>query len=206
MKVDVNVQIAPTTLSLTPQQRNDLQARGEKAVIEFLADAGIGEVLIYNRLVARLMEIEGVLDCTLEMYPQEQPDQPRDQNVMTDNSAVRPSQGNILVELGGALVVLDVDATVEAKGAGLDENSSTFLATVATEIQGQLRTAFQTRLVPMLSPGNLLGLLTGSNNYTVKTLHYKVEYQEAGARIHQQDVAFPLSGLEQLWVRRVSVQ
>jgi uncharacterized phage protein gp47/JayE len=206
MKVDVNVQLAPTTLSLTPQQRNDLQARGEKVVADFLADAGIGEVLIYNRLIARLMEIEGVLDATLEMYPQDQPDQPRDQNVMADNSAVRPSQGNIVVELGGALVVLDVDITVQAKGAGAGADVDTFRAAVATEVQEQLRPAFQTRLVPTLSPTNVMGLLTGSDNYTVKTLHYRVEYQEAGVRIHQQDVQFPLSGLEQLWVRTVNVK
>jgi hypothetical protein len=61
-------------------------------------------------------------------------------------------------------------------------------------------------LVPTLSPRNVMGLLSGSNNYTVKSLHYKVEYQEAGARIHQQDVEFPLTGLEQLWVRKVNVQ
>lgn len=206
MKVDVNVQLAPTTLSLAPQQRNDLQARGEKAVVDFLTDAGIGEVLIYNRLVARLMEIEGVLDVTLEMYPQDHPEQPRDQNVMAGNAAVRPTQGTIVVELGGALVVLDVDATAEAKGSAVGVDRKTFLDTVARDIDEQLRTAFQTRLVPTLSPPNVLGLLTGSNNYTVKSLHYKVEYQEAGARIHQQDVEFPLTGLEQLWVRKVNVQ
>jgi hypothetical protein len=44
------------------------------------------------------------------------------------------------------------------------------------------------------------------NNYTVTQLHYKVEYQEAGVRIHQQDIQLPLTSLEQLWVRKVRVE
>jgi len=205
MKVDVIVQIAPTTLSLTPQQRNDLQARGEKVVFDFLADAGIGEVLIYNRLISRLMELSGVLDVSLEMYPQEQPNQPRDQNVMADNTAVRPTRGDILVEVGGALVVLDVVAAVQLTSTGTLGTPETALDAVRKEIELQLRSAFQTRTLPKLTTGNLKGLLAGSNNYKVVDLHYKVEFQEAGARIHQRDVEFPLTGLEQLWVRKVEV-
>jgi hypothetical protein len=47
-------------------------------------------------------------------------------------------------------------------------------------------------------------MLSLSETYEVPDLHYKVEYQDAGARIHQEDVELPLSGLERVWLRRVS--
>lgn len=206
MPVNVEVQIAPTTLSLTPQQRNDLVETARKVVSDFLADAGIGEVLVYNRLIARLMSIEGVLDVALQIYPQANPSQPHHKNVVADNPAVRPSAGLISVEVGGALVMLDVLVTVTLKGAGLLGDPSTARASARDQIEEQLRTGLKSQPIAMLSVGALQGLLTASDNYTVTDLHYRVEYQEAGARIHQQDIQLPLTALEQLWVRKVSLE
>ena len=206
MKVDVNVQIAPTTLSLTPQQRNDLVERGRKAVADFLANAGIGEVLVYNQLIARLMEIEGVLDVALEIFPQAHPEQPHHKNVVADNPAVRPSAGSITVDVGGALVILDVVVTVALKGAGLLGDPSTARASARDQIEDQLRAGLKSASIAVLSVTALQGLLSASDNYSVTDLHYKIEYQEAGVRIHQQDVQLPLTSLEQLWVRRVSLE
>ncbi len=204
MFVDVIAQLAPTTLSLTPQQRNDLIERGKKTISDFLAEAGIGEILVYNRLIERLMNIEGVLDVALEIFPQGKAQQFNNKNVVADNPAVRPVEGVITVEVGGALVMLDLAVTVRRKDAGLRESTETAGATAATEIEAKLRTIFNMHSISMLSPGVLLGLLT-MNNYTVTQLHYNVEYQEAGVRIHQQDIQLPLTSLEQLWVRKVKV-
>jgi uncharacterized phage protein gp47/JayE len=206
MRVNVDVKLAPTTLSLTPQQRNDLVERGKKIVSDFLAEAGIGEILIYNRLIARLMGIEGVLDVKLEIYPEAKPGEPHHKNVVADNPAVRPVEGVINVEVGSALVMLDVVATVNLQGAALLDDPSTARATARDKIEQQLRTALQTHTIPVLSVAALKGLLIASDNYTVVNLHYKVEYQEAGARIHQQDIQLPLTALEQLWVRKVSLE
>jgi hypothetical protein len=206
MPVDVNVQLAPTTLSLTPQQRNDLVEQGRKTVAAFLADAGIGEVLVYNRLIARLMDIEGVLDVALEIYPQADPGEPRHKNVVADNPAVRPVAGVINVEVGGALVLLDVVVTIRLTGVSLLSDASTARATAREEIQAQLRARLPTRPFSVLSVNRLKGLLPTSDNYEVVALHYKVEYQEAGARIHQQDIQLPLTALEQLWVRNVRLE
>ncbi|HEX7333970.1 MAG TPA: baseplate J/gp47 family protein [Pyrinomonadaceae bacterium] len=206
MPVDVVVQIAPTTLSLTPQQRNDLIGTARKTVSDFLAEAGIGEILVYNRLIGRLMAIEGVLDVSLEMYPQANPDQPHHKNVVPDNPASRPSAGLISVEVGGALVMLDVVVTVNLKGAGLEGDANTQRGNALKQIEEQLRTRLKTEHIPLLSVNSLKKLLNASDSYDVVDLHYKVEYQEAGARIHQQDIQLPLTALEQLWVRRVSLQ
>jgi uncharacterized phage protein gp47/JayE len=204
MPVDVIAQLSPTTLSLTPQQRNDLIERGRKTVSDFLEEAGIGEILVYNRLIERLMKIEGVLDVALEIYPQGHAQQFNNKNVVADNPAVRPVAGVITVEIGGALVMLDIAVTIEQKGAGLLESVPTAAATAAAEIEAKLRTNFNTHSISVLSPEALIGLLS-MDNYTVKQLHYNVEYQEAGVRIHQQDIQLPLTSLEQLWVRKVKV-
>lgn len=206
MPVNVDVQLAPTTLSLTPQQRNDLVDTARKVVSDFLADAGIGEVLVYNRLIAWLMAIDGVLDVAVQIYPQANPAQPHHKNVVADNPAVRPVAGLISVVVGGALVMLDVLVTVTLKGAGLLGDPSTARASARDQIEAQLRTGLKSRPIPILSVPALLGLLTASDNYTITDLHYKVEYQEAGARIHQQDIQLPLTALEQLWVRKVNLE
>lgn len=101
--------------------------------------------------------------------------------------------------------MLDLAVTVERQGAGLLESVPTAAATAATEIEAKLRTIFNTHSIPVLSPEVLSGQL-GMTNYTVKQLHYNVEYQEAGVRIHQQDIQLPLTTLEQLWVRKVKVE
>jgi hypothetical protein len=47
--------------SLTPDDRTALERAGEEVIRRFVADAGIGETLVYNRLVAALMSLHGVL-------------------------------------------------------------------------------------------------------------------------------------------------
>src|SRR5262249_51544158 len=61
--------LLPTSASLSPQARNTLKREGEAVVRAFVAAAGVGETLVYNRLVADLMALDGVLDVTLELYP-----------------------------------------------------------------------------------------------------------------------------------------
>ena len=208
MPVDVKVEIAPTTLSLTPQQRNDLVDTGRKVVTDFLANAGIGEVLVYNQLISQLMAIDGVLDVALEMYPQTKPSEPHHKNVVADNPAVRPVAGTINVEVGGALVMLDVVVTVRLTRPGLFPDETTAKAAALEQIQAQLRIGLKAAAVSNLDTLTvtfLRGLLSTSDNYEVIDLHYKVEYQEAGARIHQRDVEVPLTTLEQLWLRTVTL-
>lgn len=206
MKVDVNLRLAPATLSLTLQQRSDLATRGVKTVNDFIADAGIGEILVYNNLIARLMAIAGVLDVSLEMFPQARPEEPHHKNVVADDPAVRPVAGRINVEVGGALILLDINATVRMNGVGTLVEPSTARAAVADQIAEDLRIRLKTPTFAVLTVDELKGFLSGASaNFSVVNLHYNVEYQEAGARIHQQDVRLPLDPLDQLWVRKMSV-
>jgi len=203
--VDVNVQLAPTTLGLTPQERTDLVARGRQTVEAFIGEAGIGEALVYNRLVAQLMQIPGVLDVVLEMFPQGDSTTYRRKNVIPDNPAVRPVAGTIDVQLGGALVGLDVTVSITLKGTALLGLPETEKAKALLDIETRLRDQLDPPPFDTLSVNGLLAILGGAETYDIATLHYRAEYVEAGVRINQQDVELTLSGLEQLWIRRVTL-
>jgi uncharacterized phage protein gp47/JayE len=204
LPVDVNVQVAPSTLSLTPQEKSRLESETGAAVKAFLDEAGFGEILVYNRLVAHLMGLDGVLDVVVEMWPQNTPSSAKRKNLVPDNPGVRPVAGAITVEVGGSLVMLDVTVNLGLTGAGLLGDPATARATAQTEIEQQFKDKLPTFSGASLTVAALKGLLGDSANYKVLDLHYTVEYSDAGVRIHQQDVQLVLTGLERLWVRKVS--
>jgi len=205
LPVDVNVQVAPSTLSLTPADKSALESRTAAAVKAFLDDAGIGEILVYNALVARLMALDGVLDVVLEMWPQNAPESTKRKNLVPDNPGVQPVAGVITVEIGGALVMLDVTVSIALKGLGAEGDPETALANAQAEISQRFKDTLPTFGGSVLTVEALGGLLEESENYKRLDLHYKAEYSDAGVRIHQQDVQLVLTGLERLWVRKVSV-
>jgi hypothetical protein len=92
------------------------------------------------------------------------------------------------------------------KGAGLLGDPNTARAAALDQITQQLKNGLQTNPPQTLSPGALQALISGADTYTVTGLHYNVEYQDAGVRVHQQDVQLPISGIEQLWIRSVSLE
>jgi hypothetical protein len=205
LPVDFVVRLQPTTLSLPEPERLALVARAEKAVRTFAAEAGLGEVLVYNRLVAQLMALPSVLDVAIEMYPSAHPEEPHHKNLIPDNPSLKPVANVVDVQIGGSLILLDVAVTIALKGAGLVGDPDTARAAARTEVESQLRAGLLDPPFDTLSVTALRSLLTASENYTVSDLHYKVEYQDAGVRIHQQDVNLPFSGLEQPWIRKVAL-
>jgi phage-related baseplate assembly protein len=204
LPVNVSVRVWPTTATLTAKQKTDLVQKCQSAVNDFLLQAGIGEFLIYNRLITALMAVDNVLDVRVEMYPQANPEQPHDKNLVPDNPSVRPTAGVVDVQLGGSLLMLDITVAVTLKGASLTGDPGTARAAALELIQDQLRNGLQKQQPSTLSAGALRALLSDPDTYSVTDLHYRVEYQDAGVRIHQQDVTLPLSGTEQLWVRSVA--
>lgn len=206
MPVDVNVDLTPGLLALPPEARAELEREARATVDGFIDEAGIGEVLVYNRLVAQLMGIEGVLDVALEMFPQADPGASRRRNVMPDNPRVRPTTGVITVSIGGALIMLDVTVDFALKGTGTIGDPATALEVARSEAASQLKDG-----VAALAAGSTLGvgllksLVPSNDAYDLLNLHYHAEYVDAGVRINQQDVTLSLSGLERLWIRRVTL-
>lgn len=208
LPVNVDVKLSPTTLSLSPDERSQLVRRAEDTISAFLTEAGIGEALVYNRLVGRLMQLDGVLDVALAMYPSTGNPADGRKNLLPANPNAKPTKGNVDVQIGGALVVLDVAIEVTLVGAALavaDQNKakSDALVDALDKLKG---------LVATLESGTLNVELLKSTladqtepTYTVGDLHYVVEYVDAGVRVHQQDVVLPLTGMERLWIRKVAL-
>ena len=207
LPVDVVVEVTPTTLAMTPEARADLESRARAAVEGFIADAGLGETLIYNRLVSVLMALEGVLDVGLEMFPSNDPGAPRRKNLMPANPGVRPSRGEIIVRLGGSLIVLDVLIAVTLRGPGLLGDPATNKQAARADAEIKLREGVGTIAAgATLTPALIEALLPGTDSYTVTVRSYIAAYEDAGVRLNQQNVRLSLTGLERLWVRSVAIE
>ena len=206
LPVNIDVVITPVTLSLSADQRNKLLQQAGAAVEAFVKEAGIGETLVYNRLVAQLMALESVLDVAVAMYPEDKTALDGRKNLIPDNPNGRPVLGRLDVAIGGSLILLDVAVNVALQGAALAApDPSAPRAAALADIAEKLKNFVATLGTQTLTVALLKGQLTGSDTYSVTDLHYKVEYMEAGVRVHQQDVELPLSGLERLWVRGASL-
>ncbi len=205
MPVDVNATLQPVTLALTPTEREQMVGAGKQVVEAFIAEAGLGETLVYNQLVAELMAIEGVLDVTLEMFPSAKTDASRTRNILPNQTAARPVAGAVDVQLGNALVALDLSATVTFSGAGTIGNPESNASSAASDIRSDLQQALNSFSGNQIDPAALLELIPGSGSYTADSVHYLVEYLDAGVRINKPDVIVPFSGLARFWVRRVEV-
>ncbi len=202
LKVNIDVVVTPITLALSADERNRLLQQADAALAAFVADAGIGETLVYNRLVARLMALDGVLDVSLAMYPDGKSALEGRRNLIADNPNARPVRGRVDIKVGGSLIMIDVAVNVTLQGAALAAPDPTAARSAAlADIADKLKAFVATLGTQTLSVALLQAQLTGSETYTVSDLHYKVEYMEAGVRLHQQDVELPLSGLERLWLR-----
>jgi phage-related baseplate assembly protein len=206
LPIDVNAWLTPATRSLTEAERTELIRSGENAIRGFIADAGIGETLVYNRLVAQLMALDGVLDVALEMFPQTDPGQPKRKNVLPIDPALRPVAGKVDVQLRGSLIVLDIALGVTRKGAGLLTDPVQIGSTIATDVTATLNLRFRTGSLAQLTVDALKGLLGTAETYTINSLDYSVEYQDAGVRIHKKNPDITSAQSDQFWVRRVTVE
>jgi len=208
--VDVNAVLIPATLGLSAAEQNTLRVTGEAEVRAFIADAGLGEALVYNRLAARLMAIDGVLDVALEMNPAGTTGARR-KNILPAQPAARAAAGAISVRVGGVLVVLDVTLRVTLKGAGLQGPPEVQRENARQKIESELR-AGVARLAPEDGSGSgsvtaaaLTGLLLTSDEYDFADLHYQASYEDAGIRVLRRDPTLPVTGLERFWIGSVTL-
>lgn len=208
--ISVAAKLIPTTLALSATQREQLQGRAEDTIRAFFQDAGIGETLVYNRLVAQLMQLDGVLDVALQMTaPPPGPGLPAPsgrRNLILANPDTKPVLATLDVLLGGALVMLDISVAITLRGAALIvPDPASAKATVLQAVADKLKTFVATLESGTLDVDRLQREVPDTDTYTIDALHYQVDFVEAGVRIHQQDVSVPLTGLERLWIRQVEL-
>lgn len=208
--VNVNAVLTPTTLGLSAAQQNALRVAGETEIRTFIEAAGLGEALVYNQLISRLMAIDGILDVALEMSPTGEAG-PKRKNILPAKPSARAAVGAITVRVGGVLVVLDVAVRITLKGAGLEGPPELQRENARRKVEAELREGVA-RLTPDDGSGSgtvtipaLRALLLTSDDYTVAELHYQASYEDAGLRVLQRDPTLPVSGLERFWIGSVTL-
>ena len=208
--VDVNAVLVPTTLGLSAAEQNLLRVVGENETRAFIEAAGLGEALVYNQLVSRLMAIPGILDVALEISPTGEAG-PKRKNILPAKPAARAAAGAINVRIGGVLVVLDVSLRITLKGAGLAGPPELQRENARQKVEAELRAGVAT-LAPDDGSGSgtvtvpaLRALLLTADEYTVDDLHYQASYEDAGLRVLQRDPSLPITGLERFWIGSVTL-
>lgn len=207
--VQIRALLLPATTNLTAAERAALKRRGEDACRAFVKEAGIGEVLVYNRLIAALMAEEGVLDVAVELYkkPAAGPATgPRRMN-LAPGKTLRPKLDDLDldVEVASELVAFDVSAQIVLTDIGHLVDTEAALSEARIQIAGQL----QDRIGAVVGPINatvLASLIVPTESFGVPSLGYTVEYLEAGVRLNSDSPEVTLGALERPWIRVVKAR
>lgn len=202
--VAASVTVTPADSALPDQQRDALVFAVRHAVSEAVDEVGAGEPLIYNRLVAAVMAVDGVLDVVVEIAPVGE--SKTRFNIRPSAARTRPrlDEDDLHVQLRGERVVLDLSVQVERRGLAAGEQAAAALAAARSDIERRL--VDRLMVTPeQLSPSMLVGHLPDTDNYAVEALSYRVELLDEGLRIAQRDAVVPMSPGQQVWVRSVTV-
>lgn len=206
--VRVKALVLPTLPSMPSADRATLQGKARDAIKALLGDAGIGETIIYNKLVAAVMAVDGVLDVAIELYAK--PSDPlaivgiRHQN-LTPTKTLRPKldDADLSVDIASEIVAFDVTVTIVltpfAKATGNPDDN---LADAKAQVTGLLQDRVGS-VGPPITPGALLLQLPATISYSVTTLSYTVHYLEAGLQVNEPDPPIMLGELERPWMRNV---
>lgn len=205
LAVDFVVRLTPSVRSPAEAERTELERKATSAVTAFVEEAGFGEALVYNKLVAHLMAIPGLLDVSLEMFPKNAPEGPRHKNVMPTGLSVRPVAGTIDVRVGGSVIVIDLSLRVAPQGAGKDTPPETVSSAAASEITLRLNDSFRLALPQEITAEQLTVLAGESEEYRIKDVQYAVEFLDSGVRLLQHNPTVHPGASDQIWIRKVSV-
>ncbi|MEP7000466.1 MAG: baseplate J/gp47 family protein, partial [bacterium] len=205
----VRALILPILPSLPSADRATLQQKGRDVIAALIGDAGIGETVVYNRIIAAMMQLDGVLDVALELYPKPGGTAlpgPRQQN-FSPPKTLRPklADDDLTVEIASEIVAFDVTVTIVltdfAKATG---NLVDNLADARAEVAGLLQDRVSGVGAP-ITPGALRAQAPPTVSYSVSTLAYTVQYLEAGLVVNEPNPSITLGELERPWIRSVTL-
>ena len=199
--------VTPGDGQLTEERRTRLADAVRAALVQAVAQPGPGDPLVYNRLVAETMAVEGVLDVVLELGFA-----PAAGEAVLKRFNLRPAEGkrprlapeDLVVEVRGDRVVLDVTATVERGEETLALGRDVALAAIRQHIEQTLVHHFLTT-PSRLDTADLKGALPANDQYSVEDVSYRVELVDEGLRISRADVALDLDSQQVVWLRSVTV-
>ena len=198
-----HVTVTPSGTDATNVQREKLALDTETAFRNTIGQIGIEEPIIYNRLVAAVMGVDGVFDAVIDIGPDSE--LPLGRTNLRVPEGTRPRLGGdaLTISIRGALVALDITAEVELFDLAATADAAGSLAAVSSDIAARLTEALQ--VAPdTVTPSVLRGLLPETDDYRVENITYKAEFLEEGLRVEHNDVTIDLSADQQPWVRSVT--
>lgn len=201
--IGVTAVVTPADADLTAPQKASLTNEVTAAVEAFVGSLGVGEVVVYNKLVAAILAVPGADDVTLDVYPAGPTPSGR-QNLFPLPSNLRPHLDHLDVTLRGALIALDVTVVVERLGLAASIDPVTALANARDSVSARLAEVLPT-LAEEITPELLLGALDTTEDYQPEELHYVAEFVDEGLRITVPDRQIRPEADEQPWLRSVVV-
>jgi hypothetical protein len=203
--IGVTAVVTPASASLTQLQKASLTAAVATATAAFIGSLGVGDTIVYNRLVAAIMAVNGVFDVSLDLYPAAAATPAGRRNLVPVPPDTRPrlQTANLDVRLRGALVALDVSIGVERKGLAAIADRATALSQIRDVISQRLQVQVDTGAA--ISSATLRGALPDTDTYAVQTLSYSAAFLEEGLQITQQNPEFQPTSDQQAWIRQEQV-
>lgn len=183
-------------------------AEAVRAALATAVDAlGIGEAVVYNRLVAALMAVDGVQDVAFTLFPwragMADADRRGRANLMTPSTRrPRLAADGVDIRLRGALVALDLTVQVERRGLYAAREAGAELA----RIRGDLLTRLRGLLVTLteVTPELLRGGLPDQEDYAVAEIQYVAEYMDEGLKTVERNLTLGLDASQQPWIRSLA--
>ena len=211
--VGVTAVVTADDADLAPAAKAALRTAVEATIEAFVDSLGVGDAVVYNRLVSAVLDVPGAFDVVLDLYPV--PVAPEGgpaptiaragrQNLFPDPRTLRPRLEDLDVSLRGALVALDVTVAIERRGLAAAADVVQALADARDDIGDRLATVLPT-LGGSIDAERLRGLLTATEDYTVEELHYTAEFVDEGLRVVEPDRPITPDADEQPWLRSVVV-
>ena len=196
--------VTPESTELTERERDALALETIDAIRSYFDDISVGQPVVYNQIVARVMSVPGVLDVVLDLSPTSAGPEPAGRVNLRPPGGTRATLGDdeLEVTLGGALVALDITVVVELLGDSATGDRASALQAARTDIVNRLSVALLSP-PPSITPEALKGMLAATEDYRVDDLGYTAELLEEGLLVERQDVTLDLVGAKQPWVRQV---
>jgi uncharacterized phage protein gp47/JayE len=203
--VGVTAAVTPASAALTAQQKTALTSAVTDAINTFAGSLGVGDTVVYNQLVAAIVEVSGVYDVSLDLYQAGVATTGR-RNLMPVPPDTRPrlQAANLDVRLRGALVALDVSVQVELLGLATLAPLDSAVATIRDDVTQRLQAVVAGG--GTISTATLLGAVPDTDTYSVKAISYTAEFLEEGLRVTQESPEFTPTADQQAWIRNVQVK
>jgi len=190
----VTAGVTPTSPNLTPTEKETLVEKVRVALTDEVALPGLGEPLIYNRMIAAAMAIDGVYDVVLDLQREGSELPAHRFNVYPSPITTRVELAALDISLRGARIALDVTANITLLSFATDLDEAAAKAEASRDIQERLGIGINT-LRPenetdsfAITQSDLLGLLPDTETYQVDELSYTAEFVDEGLRVSKANV------------------